>query len=232
MRSNARYPPAPRPRFRTRLAEYVKRLSGGRGTERRNKLRLAEERLERKHAEGSNPMLAAISKGSLRALSIERVGTEIVIHAEADAGFDALSLGLTQHFQAPSRRVLSLRSTAWGAALLCCGALVGLGARFAVAEPAAGRGVARSRDREPGSERHAFAPSAARAGTAERADHRAARRELARIRHLHRRWPPPPLQFPPRQPSPPRRNESHAPVLRAAVPAQTSAPISAFGPRL
>jgi serine/threonine-protein kinase len=122
------------PGFRTRLAEYVKRLSGGRGSERRNTLRLAEERLERKHAEGSNPMLAALSKGSLRALSIDRVGSEIVIHAEADPSFDALSLGLTQDFQVPSRRARSLRSTAWGATLLCCGALVGLGARFAVAE--------------------------------------------------------------------------------------------------
>jgi serine/threonine protein kinase len=125
------------PGFRQRLAEYVKRHSGNRGAERRNALRLAEERLERHRAEGSNAMLAALSKGSLRALSIDRVGSEIVIHAEADSGFDALSLGLSQDFQVPPRRARSLSSMARGAGLLCCGALAGLGARFAVAELAA-----------------------------------------------------------------------------------------------
>ena len=118
--------------FPARLGEYVQRLSGTRGADRRNKLRLAEERLERQQADGSNPMLAAISQGSLRAISVERVGSGIVIHAEADASFDALSLGLTERFRAPPPPVRSLRSMAWGAALLCAGVLVGLGARYAV----------------------------------------------------------------------------------------------------
>jgi hypothetical protein len=88
-------------------------------------------------------MLAAISQGSLRALSVERVGAEIVIHAEADASFDALSLGLTD-FQPLARRRFSLRSAAWGAALLCCGVVVGLGARYAVPDSPQGAAAAPS----------------------------------------------------------------------------------------
>ena len=112
-----------------RLGEYVTRLAGNRSAERRNRLRLAEDRLERNRAANSNPVLAAISQGSLKALSIERVGDEIVIHAEAEPSLDALALGLTKAFPAQPRRTRSLRALVWGAALLCSGVLVGMGAR-------------------------------------------------------------------------------------------------------
>jgi hypothetical protein len=219
------------PTFRPRLAEYVKRLSGGRGAERRNNLRVAEERLEQKRAEGSNAMLAALSTGSLRALSIDRVGSEIVIHAEADASFDARSLGLSQDFQVTPRRVRSLSSMARGAALLCCGALAGLGARFAVVEFAAAapsRATAfespvpnatlsthqRQEPPEPSMQLTAL-PSAtgqhpaAVLGSAAPA---AALGSAKAVAEKTKRKPPA--------------------ALRAAAPAQAPAPIGAFGPRL
>jgi eukaryotic-like serine/threonine-protein kinase len=237
------------PAFRTRLAEYVKRLSGGRAAERRNNLRLAEERLERQQAAGSNPMLAALSKGSLRALSIDRVGSEIVIHAEADASFDALSLGLTESFQLPPRRVRSLSSMAWGAALLCCGALVGLGARFALAEfgaaappraaaiesPVPNATLSTHQRREPPapSMQVAAPPSATSQNAAAvlaSAAPAAVLASAAPAAALASAAPAAALGSATAAGEKPKRKPRAA--LPAAAPVQASAPISAFGPRL
>jgi serine/threonine-protein kinase len=115
--------------------EFVLRVSGSRSLDRRRRLRLAEERLERDHS-GSGLVTPAASQGSLRALSIEHRESEIIIHAETDESIEALSIGVGRSLPRSSlwRRA---RSTAFAAALLVSGALVGLGARqLASATPA------------------------------------------------------------------------------------------------
>jgi serine/threonine protein kinase len=132
----AAVPECSKPEFQKQVGDYVHQLCGSRSAERRQQLRIAEERLERERNEGSSPMLAAISQGSLRALSIERNGTEIVIHAEADASFDTLSLDIPEREStSPIKR--RLRSALWSAVLLVSGALVGLGARSLMPRPEA-----------------------------------------------------------------------------------------------
>jgi len=136
---DAAVPECSRPGYQKYVAGYVQELCGARSAKRRQELRAAEELLEREQGEGSSPVLAAISQGSLRALSIERMGSEIVIHAEADASFDTLSLGVAERIQPVWRRV---RTALWSAGLLVCGALVGLGARSLMPRSAEPSGAA------------------------------------------------------------------------------------------
>lgn len=134
----AALPACAKPAFQKHVGDYVHELCGSRSTERRQQLRAAEERLERERNEGSSPMLAAISQGSLRALSIERMGSEIVIHAEADPSFDTLSLDIPERAK-PSVLKRRLRQALWSSALLASGALVGIGARSLMPQAADAR---------------------------------------------------------------------------------------------
>jgi serine/threonine-protein kinase len=120
-------PESAKPGAAVQVGAFVLRVSGNRSLERRRKLRLAEERLERDQSgPASSAMFPAASQGSLRALSIERPESELVVQAEAES-MEALSVGIAD--RTGVRPLQRLRSAAFAAALLASGALVGLGAR-------------------------------------------------------------------------------------------------------
>jgi len=118
--------------FDAKVGEYLSSILGSRGIERRRQLRLAEERIDRgRDSTGQAP--SSSSYGSLRAVSIERTGSEIIIRAEPTALREAPLSG-TQVVEFAPRRGRQ-RKALWGAGLVLCGIMAGLGARGLSSEP-------------------------------------------------------------------------------------------------